>query len=688
MKHVLLIIIGLVSISAPANIDSLQRILGEVSKAEKVRVLLQLSERYEQVNLDSALLYADQGLTLAMTLQEDSLLADAYNEKGIILDYLGEYEESLASYYSALRYYRKLGDEKGATGTLINIGLVKSFQAQMDSALLYYDSALTNARSMGLSSYESYVLHNISSIHLRQNHYRLALDYLLQSLSLKEELEDVQGQIGSLYNLGLVYYNLKLPQKAIDHYNTILTKYKDELDKMTEGDTYHNMGMIYQNALAMTDSALLYYKKALAIREQLGYREGIAETVSNLSMLQLSLGKADTALAGISRAIDLNKASNDWAALALNYSNLAQIQLFKGQHDEALASINRAEQVIDQFSIQQNVTTVLRTKVDVLRHLGRTAEALAYYDRYTQLSDSILNADISEQLLELETQYQTAKKDQTLLEHQIVMDNQAMDIARKNRWISLAGVGLLSLSLILFLLFKNYQQKKSLYRQELDALQKEQELQRLKAMMAGEEQERTRIAKNLHDGVSGMLSAIKLYFTSLSRNTPSLELEEPFIKARSLLDDTATEVRAIAHNLMPDILLRDGLVAALQQFCDHIESSGLVTIDYQVINMEERLPQPLALALYRIMQELLNNILKHAEATEIIVQIARQGQRIECTVEDNGKGFTLSEEQQGTGLEAIKHRIEHLEGNLDIDTKKGQGTSIHISIHLNKQATT
>ncbi len=688
MKALLFLIGFTWSWMLPASTDSLLQLLPTTEGKEQVHLLIQLSTTYEQIDLDSALLFAEQAVQKATVLEDEALLAEAFNEKGIILDYLGEYEQALTSYAQALRYYRSLGDKKGETGTLINIGLVKSFQAQMDSALLYYDSALTNARAIGLPSYESYVLHNISSVHLRQSHYRLALDYLLQSLSLKEELGDVQGQIMSLYNLGLVYYNLKLPQTALDHYHKLLTQYEQELDNMTEGDTYHNMGMIYQNALSNADSALLYYRKALAIREQLGYREGVVETISNLSMLQLALGKPDTAIAGIKRALTLCMASKDWAGLALNQSNLAKIQLYKGQYDAALASVNRAEQIIDSFSIQQDVTTVLKTKVDVLRQLGRFNEALTYYDRYTQLSDSMLNANISEQLLELETQYQTAKKDRSILQQQITLDNQALVLARKNRWIAIIGFGLLATSLILLLLIKNQRQRKSLYQQELATLKKEQELQRLKAVMAGEEQERTRIAKNLHDGVSGMLSAIKLYFTSLSRNTPGLEQEEPFTKARSLLDDTATEVRAIAHNLMPDILLRDGLVAALRQFCDHIESSGLVAVDYQVINMEEKLPQPIALTLYRIVQELLNNILKHAEATEILIQIARQGQRIECTVEDNGKGFTLSSKQQGTGLEAIRHRIQHMEGELDIDTKEGQGTSVHISIHLDKRTIT
>ena len=683
MRQLLTICSLLAWMSLGATSDSLKRVLKEVSGEEEVRVLMKLSEYYEQYDLDSALWYADDAVQKARELDNPGLLGESYNGRGIIYDFLGQYDLALADYFRALDLHRSVGDERSVTGTLINIGLIYSFQSRLDSALAYYEMALEKSIALKERNYESYVRHNMGSLQLKQGHYRLALEHYLRSLELKEELGDEAGIQYSLYNLGLVYYNLNLPRKALENYYKILERETEE-GTMMHGDVYHNMGVIYQNALKKSDSALYFYRKALQIRRSVGYIEGIAETLGNLGTLQLSLGNPDSAMSLLKEGLEIDQQSGDQYRVALSYRNLASAYLAQDDATTALHLVDLAMSLADSFDMRSEYPPIYRTKVNVLRALGRYAEALDYYDRYTQLSDSILNEEISEQLLELETQYQTAKKDREILEQKIVLDDQARSIERKNRWIAITVAGVLTLGLILLLLFWNARNKQRLHRQQMATLQREQELQSLKAMIAGEERERSRIAKNLHDGISGMLSAIKLYFTSLGRDEPKLESQESYNKARTLIDDTAKEVRSIAHNLMPDLLARDGLAEALRQFCQHIQGSGLLQVDFQAINMEERLSKSMELTLYRIIQELLNNIMKHAHATEVLVQLSRQSNRVECTVEDNGRGFDVEGGAQGAGLETIRSRLQYLDGELDIDSSEGHGTSVHIVVTLDK----
>lgn len=682
MKFILTIGCILFALRLCGNIDSLQRALEGASGENEIRILMKLSEYYEQYDLDSALWYAIQAVEKAQVFGDHWLIGESHNGRGIIYDYLGEYDLALADYFRALAIYKDLGDERSQTGTLANIGLIYSLQSKNDSAIASYHRALEKAKAIGERSYEAYVEHNLGSVRQKKGHYRLALEHYLRSLEIKEALGDKDGMQYSLYNIGLIYYNLKLPRKALSQYFRILAAESTEAGSMSQSDLFHNIGMVYHNLLDMPDSAMFYYQKALTTRKSLGYKEGIAGTKGNLANLHQSLGNLDTALALRKEALSLDREIGDMAHMATSLSSLASIHLLKGQPSLAIQYINQAEALADSFHLRANLKSIYHTKVDVLRALGRDDEALAYYDKYTVISNSMLNDRISEQVLELETQYEAAEKDRAILEQQILLDARALSIERKNRWIAISAGGLFSLGIILLLLYWNSRNKQRLHRQQVATLQREQELQRLKAMMAGEERERSRIAKNLHDGVSGMLSAIKLYFTSLGRDDPALETAEPYTKARNLIDDTAKEVRAIAHNLMPDLLVRDGLAKALHQFCQHIQSSGMLQVDFQAINMDERLPQSLELTLYRIIQELLNNIMKHAQATEVVVQISRQGNRVECTVEDNGKGFSVNTGAEGAGLETIRNRLNYLDGELDIDSHEGQGTSVHIVVTL------
>jgi two-component system, NarL family, sensor kinase len=250
---------------------------------------------------------------------------------------------------------------------------------------------------------------------------------------------------------------------------------------------------------------------------------------------------------------------------------------------------------------------------------------------------------------------------------------------------TLAGI-LLTLLIVGFLLLRNYRQKQKLQEQQIQKLEAEKLLSATEAVLKGEEQERSRLAKDLHDGLGGLLSGIKYSFQNMKGNlilTP--DNAQVFERSLDMLDSSIQEMRRVAHNLMPETLFKFGLDTALKDFCSDINSSGVLQVNYQSFGMENFIPdQTVSISVYRVIQELVNNIIKHAEAGFVLVQITRSENMLLIDVEDNGKGFDaeMTENRPGMGWKNIRSRIEYLQGTIDLKSQPGNGASIHIEIKL------
>lgn len=221
------------------------------------------------------------------------------------------------------------------------------------------------------------------------------------------------------------------------------------------------------------------------------------------------------------------------------------------------------------------------------------------------------------------------------------------------------------------------------YRKRILMHENEKQLLALNSILKGQEEERSRMAKDLHDGVGSMLSSIKLNLSFLTGNL-SLSTNDSFLFNKSLqqLDTAIAEMRRVAHNMMPEALLQLGLRDALQDFCDDINASKKVFVKFTVIGNIDLADKNMEVVLYRIVQELTNNALKHAEAKNILIQINRHSRGITVVVEDDGKGFVPELTRKGAGLTNIESRIKFLKGAYDIQSDIGNGASITAEIPL------
>jgi signal transduction histidine kinase len=318
--------------------------------------------------------------------------------------------------------------------------------------------------------------------------------------------------------------------------------------------------------------------------------------------------------------------------------------------------------------------------------IGNFEKAYALRTDLMYFTDSLINLQNHKRILLFEARYNSQKNE--LLIQQLEKDKRIQQfVIRQKDALNYVLIGSSAIFLIIVVLgYRNYQQKQKLQQQRISELETQQQLTATEAVLKGEEQERTRLAKDLHDGLGGMLSGIKYSFNTMKGNlimTP--ENAQAFERSMDMLDSSIKEMRRVAHNMMPEALVKFGLDTALKDFCNDINQTGALKVNYQSIGLANiTIAQTTAITIYRIVQELINNTMKHAAATSAIVQLSQTDGIISITVEDDGKGFDTAvlNQSKGIGWSNIQNRIEFLKGTIDVKAEAAKGTSVHIEINI------
>jgi signal transduction histidine kinase len=390
----------------------------------------------------------------------------------------------------------------------------------------------------------------------------------------------------------------------------------------------------------------------------------------------LALNKADSAIEAFQKSMRYAETSD-----ANNYIP-AGIYLADAYHLKK--DYTQQRKVLEQLVQKSDANDNLLFNYDLYGRLaelnyetGNFKEAYEYNVKYNLLKDSFYTQQNHKTVQEIEARYQTAQKEKALSEKQLQLSEKNLALERSNRYILFAVSGFVIASLLASGIYLQSQNKKKAYHSKLQTLQKLKEIDMLSALMQGEEKERTRIAKDLHDGVAGMLAAVKMHFNSLVFQYESLSDAKGYQQGIELLNEATLEVRKTSHNLMPEVLIRHGLDEALIRYCSNISNSNMMTDQYDSWGEPPRFKCSFELSVYRIVQELLNNILKHSKATEALVQMGYLNDLLSITIEDNGVGFDkLSSQAGGIGLHSLQSRIKAMNGEMEVETEPGRGVSV------------
>jgi signal transduction histidine kinase len=453
----------------------------------------------------------------------------------------------------------------------------------------------------------------------------------------------------ALFNMGAVITRVHGPHAAIEFYGTMGRDERHADDVLLQAELDINMGLNY-NIMGEYQKARSKLMGAMVQLGSIGDRPRMAQCLQFLSSSIWNLGERDSAITMIQQAISI-------------YGEVGDLERAR-----------ECESKLFQFRQEQ----------------GPPQEALSQYMRYVTLKDSLEEHKRGRSMQALEIQYETGKKEQAL--RMSVMELEQERGLKQRRELQrniLIGI-MAALIAISVLIYRSAMQKRKLAEQQrligeqrLQHVLKEQELKLMNAMLEGQERERKRVAQDLHDGLGSMLSATKLRLVSLVPKDDaagSTELEG-HDKAVAMLDAAVQEVRRISHDMMAGGLERSGLAHALQDLCAAVRVPGLM-VDLVVHGLEKRVPGQVELAVYRMVQELLGNAMKHSEATRIEVQVVRQDNTLNVIVDDDGVGFDPTSAEGGLGLGGLVRRAEALGGTVHIDSRPGRGTSVSIDLPL------
>ena len=627
------------------NIDSLENVLltNQLSGEALLAVYWDLSNNYVYAdNHEKTMYYSRKGIALAEETNNLCIAADLYNNLGISYDFISQSDSAMLYYEKALELVTQMEKEKtekpdriakvkaSVYGSIANLYCV---QGKTDEALAYYFMALKLLEQHGITYEIAVILGNISVTYFNIDNYEQSEIYLLKKEKICRENGYEISLAHTLTNLGATYDRLQKKDKAIAVTEEALSIYQK-----------HNSHTIHQITCYINLSSI--------------HLEDFGDDVKAMEYAELALKTA--------KDLDIPR--------QICYSLMQQSYIYLFQKNYVAAEKSALE-ALQTDSTSLSINQLLYESIaKAYIGMGNTDKANTYFDRFKQSQTTYANENFQEKLSEMEVKYETEKKE---LRISILEDEK-----RLMMWLTITGGSVLLLGLTaLLLLWKWTVQKKrlaeklkQLAEQQIIQLEQEKQLIATQAVLDGETTERTRIARDLHDGLGGMLSVVRLNLDEMKESATVGQNEIiRFNRAIGLLDDSIEEMRRVAHHLMPDALSRFGLKTALTDFLNVVPH-----VEFNYFGEDGRIDNKLEVVVYRIIHELVTNALKHAAASQILVQVIRETDRIALTVEDNGRGFDPELIDSGAGLQNIRTRVASFGGTIDMRTQKGIGTEVNV----------
>lgn len=621
--------------------------------------------------------------TLLDSLQQELKGAKEDQNKVLLLIRIGqEYEQTdLEKAKSLYRQARALGHKIGYPETEVkfisNYTFALNMQGRLDSSLYWNLKAIEEAEKLKNNEHIAKAYFNTGTSYQYLSDYQSAVEYYQKGLTYFEKIDNLRFTAQANDILQNLYSSTRQFDKAILHGKKAVAQFRNLDDPKLLAYALTNLGVTY-GKMNLKDSSFIFHKEADEIAKKVGDEILIATTELNLADVYLWRKQYETAkpyfLSVLQRARknDLpGSETNALRGLSYYYQLLGDYAMAKKYALDALV-------VSEKNNIPDSRVLNLDQLSD-LAYMERDADlGNEYATKMRQLQDSLLNAEIITNTINIEKRYELSKKnDQIKIQEEKIKQQKLFNVI-------LIG-GIVALLLVAFLSYRNYNNRKKLQQQRITELETEKQLLATQSLLQGQEDERSRIAKDLHDGLGGLLSGVKLQLGAMKGNLIlSEENGHAFNRALDKLDESISEMRRVAHNMMPETLLHFGLAKALLDYTDGLMQQQNFTIECTFKGLEQRMSQSTEVMIYRMVQELINNAVKHSGAGNILVQVIRHNNRqLNITVEDNGKGFNPEQiKQNAAGLRSVKSRVEYLNGKMDLQSEQGKGTSVYIECDL------
>lgn len=622
----LILVISRFEVSAQNNkVDSLKKILSQQTlSTDKISTQIKLYELNKRADAEIAQSHLVSAQKLLHKSIPDSITAQLWTSYAELQLLQHQYDSAFYYLDKGFLLHQLTSKNKIALYSLQGTTFYYKgdFKKAIESHLQAEKFCTPSKKDIGTAR----VYNNIGIAHIKLEQWDKAEEFMQKSLAICKELETNGGISYVLGNLGIIYKNQDKNETAIEIYKQSIALHKKTNDRKGLARNYSNLGSLWEKQESL-DSANLYYNKALELATELDDNQSKALAFHNLGSIQSKLNQFKNAQKSYETSLELAKSLED-------------------------------------LYLQKNIYFGMS---EMFEQQGRISDAYKNRKIYEEINDSLVKINNLKSINELEIKYETANKEKAILELTAKqLRNEASIQSQKNKikQITIGFAALVILLLMLGFLFQQYTRNK-----------KQREL--LVAIDNTQMEERKRIAQDLHDSVGGTLAFAKNKLISITELKP--ELNNDLTDFLISIEDSENQIRQISHNLMPSELVKFGLVSAVKNILDKINSPKLSTQLY-THNLTNRIDATKEIHIYRIIQEIIQNILKHADASLIEVHLLKKQNYLSLMIEDDGVGYNLNNDSDGIGLQNIKNRIQLLNGHLKIDSIKG--TTFNIQIPL------
>lgn len=619
----------------------------------------------------------------ALEWTEDAdLVYEILKDLALVYSSLGDHSRAIEQLRKGWHLAKQSKDKQQAVETYNQIYTSYYSIGQLDSAIYYLTSLINYKAQEDIKNDLLSDLSMLGNLYTEKGAYALAQEKLIAALKLAEQRVDT-FYIMKLYTdiahtnaaAGLWGNAVEYAQRAVSLAQQKEVRLLEAQNLELQADAYKEQGQ--------TEQAIEQYFKSLEIYELLHNVIGAADVLLKLGSLYENQEDYDTAFSYIRKAIEAREGTDNLLALIEAKLLLGKLYLKRNQPGPAIEVLLECLTVSREIHRPDTERAALGYLATAFEQTKDYQKAYQQFRSFARLNDSLVSLETATMINDLDLKYKT---DKNLLAQQIELNEKQNQIERQKFQLLTIGIILMMVLVLLAFLYFIYLKNRQLSRQKIETLNKEKQAQRLLAVIEGEERERKRIARDLHDDLGALLATVKIRINALDTDIPDLTASKNYQITEGLIDHACSSVREIAHNMVPSVLEQNGLEQAIYNRCEMIMESHGIVVEFISHGLDQPLDRAIQVSLYRIIQELLSNVLKHAHAQEVIVQLTYEDGAIMLIVEDDGKGFDPEQvgKSRGLGLESIAARVHYLDGDLQIDSSEGAGTTFTIHIPISE----
>ena len=623
------------------------------------------------------------------------LLAEDRQDTALVNLYLNIGQEYIDQYVDSTHYFATLAlplaeEFNYAKGKLMLnnlLGNCAQRKGDFTKAMEFYESAKLIAEETNDRKGFATIYNNIGIIHTQKGDYELAIEEYLLALDYEKQLGNQLGIAEAYNNIGVVHYYMGDMKNTLQYLKKSAEITAEIGDEQVLKKAYMNIGAIHQYNKEY-EEAEEFYQKGLELSKKLNDLSDITIAHHNLAGVYQEQEKYEEAEKYYQLALDFNEKFENIRGMALEYLNLASLYKDQKRYQQTIQFYNKAIDLSKKEGYREILSVAHSGLANTYQELKQFDKAFDYLLVHLAYKDTLLNEENTKSIAEMRTKYETAEKEKELAEEKIKSQQieqqkvQAeLKAANRAKWIFIL-LGLVIVGSLTFLLVVQRNKRKA--QAEKDAALIKERDRGMQAVFNAQENERKRISKDLHDGVGQQLSGLKMAFQKLSKELKGSnpEKETELEKLTIILHESADEVRSISHQMMPKSLTDLGLISALEDMLDKSLGAGDMDYQFEHFGVDDRLDERIELSVYRIAQELVNNIIKHSEANKVAIQLFKNKGKLIFIVEDNGKGMAENQTSEGHGLLNIKSRLNPLSGEVNFEPSPQSGTIATIRIPL------